>query len=105
MAKIVLSCKMCRKEIEREAKPEPKTKVEAKQILFNCPFCGATNLRDGSAYYSPKKAQKKTNSPAQEPANPGPGPAPAKPAPEPEKEPERNVENEEDDDDDSPLII
>lgn len=108
MGKIKLACKSCGKEVEREEKPAPKNKVEAKQILFNC-SCGATNLRDGSAYYA---AKKKTAKPAKEPAitgkEPAPGPIePEKPAKEPAKpaeEPERSNTDEESSDD-SPLVI
>jgi hypothetical protein len=69
MPKVKLACKSCGKVVEREEKPEPKNKKEAKQIRFNCP-CGATNYRDGSAEIT-KKSVKKPVKPAKGQEAPG----------------------------------
>ena len=101
MPKIKLKCKSCDKEAEREEKPAPKNKAEAKQIYFNCP-CGASNLRDGTAVISEKKTKRKIKVPLST-ADPIRTIGPAIPGPRKPAEPARSKVN--DEENNGPLII
>ncbi len=75
-------CAACGKEGTRALKPEPKTAREKKEIAFLCRFCGAANLRDGTAVLRDKKPKKPKLAAR---------PAPEKSAPRP-KEPQASQE-------------
>lgn len=49
MEEVKLICDNCGEETSRPYKPEPKNAREGRQMRFHCEYCGARNLRDGTA--------------------------------------------------------